>query len=46
MDWWRFDDRRATMRILKEYGYPQDLEVEPIKTVVQPAKARASGFEK
>ena len=47
VDWWKFNDRRRKMRvavrrILRETGYPPDLEDEAIKTVVRQAEAIAS----
>lgn len=47
VDWWKFNDRRRKMRIavkriLRQTGYPPDLEEEAIKTVVRQAEAIAS----
>ncbi len=47
VDWWKFHDRRRKMRvavrrILRQTGYPPDLEDEAIKTVVRQAEAIAS----
>ena len=46
-DWWRINQRRKEMRravkrILRETGYPPDLEDEAIKTVVRQAEALAA----
>ena len=46
-DWWKFNDRRKQMRvavrrILRETGYPPDLQEEAIKTVVRQAEAIAA----
>lgn len=47
VDWWKFNDRRRKMRIavkriLRQTGYPPDLEEEAIKTVVRQAEAIAA----
>jgi type I restriction enzyme R subunit len=46
-DWWRINQRRKEMRravkrILRETGYPPDLQDEAIKTVVRQAEALAA----
>jgi type I restriction enzyme R subunit len=46
-DWWKFTSRRlkvrvAIRRILKEHGYPPDLQDAAIKTVVQQAESLAA----
>jgi type I restriction enzyme, R subunit len=46
-DWWKFDARRkrirvAVRRILRQYGYPPDLQDAAIRTVVQQAEALAA----
>ena len=47
IDWWHFDQRRKKVRttirrILRQYGYPPDLEDVAIRTVVQQAEALAA----
>jgi len=47
MDWWHFDQRRKKVRttirrILRQYGYPPDLEDAAIRTVVLQAEALAA----
>ena len=49
-DWWKFNDRRKQMRvavrrILRETGYPPDLQEEAIKTVVRQAEAIAADIK-
>ncbi|NVK57340.1 MAG: type I restriction endonuclease subunit R [Alteromonadaceae bacterium] len=46
-DWWRRDNVRAKMRvavkkILQKYGYPPDLTLEAVKTVLKQAETLAS----
>ena len=46
-DRWKFKDRRmrvrvAIKRILKDYGYPPDLQEAAIKTAVQQAESLAA----
>jgi type I restriction enzyme R subunit len=47
VDWWqisqrRKDMRRAVKRILRETGYPPDLQEQAIQTVVRQAEALAA----
>jgi type I restriction enzyme R subunit len=47
VDWWHFDQRRKKVRttikrILRQYGYPPDLEDAAIRTVVLQAEALAA----
>jgi len=47
VDWWRFDQTRskirvAVKRVLREWGYPPDLQDAAIKLVVMQAEALAA----